>query len=1039
MIGKLNKANKNIMNGEVIKMKLFKRTISLAIVLMMIISLIPTNIANAAVGDSESNPILYNKTDATNFPEAPNQGYVLLNKGADWVPDEDNVAKVTMSLQGKGVQKKTDVVLVIDRSGSMKDYQTITRTVEKEVEVNKQVPYNEVVLTFQTSTSYEYKKSGSWYTQEGGSISMTAYVDDDGIFRGYKEGTLDFSGLIKPGAGKYRITSGYGFNNWVLNNNNCINALLELFESKNSQQTYNGIYVLFPSASNILKNTQSYKIEKVNEIQYVTENVSISKIQNAREAAKEFVKALLPAGEDEPLNKIAVVSYAGDITVNSQLTSASSSLNTAIDGIVANGGTNIQAGIVKAQEILNESEANNKYIVVLSDGEPTYSFKATEAMEVTSNDIDLNYPGDIRYKLTSFDTSNVKGSGSSYEYYSYDVNLISDSTNSAEFNEWLEDQYDEWYYDRYYYDEYWYNYLYSDWYNYYYNYYDSIYDNVSVKNNGIPTISQALIAKKSGIEMYSVGFDVTDNSNAIYTMQHVASSIDNFYLATDDLSGVFTNIAGKIAKAGTNAKVSNMLGGNIDVGYNFTVIQDASHPVAVTQGSAVVSNDLKLINWDLGTSSTGGDITETPAELTYYIKLNVIAGKTINQDQILNTSSSSSVLYKNYLGSWCKKDFPISVLTAESGTLNVNYYLSDKIGNPINSDGIIIPFKDRVYISDSLNQAVPLGYSVKVSDYAKSIQGYVDQSLIAKNEAGVDTVNSITATRATIYLNFPYYVEPSFSVYYNGNGNTGGTVPSDNNAYKEGSTVNVLGNGSMIKSGYAFKGWSTTNNGAVTYTAGNTFKMSSYGITLYAVWEKSDYLLTINYIHEGGATFHTYTDTLSGEYEVISPVVSGWTTKDLIVSGTMPDGDVTKSVYYKRNQNKLLNNIMYPSKGINPISDAKSSYGIAKDFEYTFGFKFESGQDAPNVNLIFSGDTDKYTLSNFKLYEGNASTPVSTGNTFSSLDKTKIKDGNTYTITYSLKCNELNAGLSIEVNMDYMINNGINPITIKSDKMPDIQ
>ncbi len=955
-------------------MKLFKKTISLAIVLIMIISLIPTNIVNAAVGDSESNPILYRQSDTTNFPQAPNQGYVLLNKSADWVPNEDNVAKVTMSLQGKGVQKKTDVVLVIDRSGSMSD-------------VIKEYEYNEVPVTFTSHNIQYFYEESSWFglwhewerrTSPNPSINFTAYVDDEGAIKGYKSGTMEVHGFSSDRGYKLYENSG-SFSSWTsLNDNDCADALISIFQNKTSIGNIDGnqVNIVFPNNRNDLRNTRNNYTE------------GDKKIDSAKAAANTFVSSLLATKELRSLNKIGIVSYAGDVSTNSNLTNNKSILESAISDINANGGTNIQSGISGAQSLLNSSTADNKCIVVLSDGEPTYSYKATSAESTTSSDIDMNYPDDIDYKLTAFSTSSTKGSGNSYTYSSYNVN------------------------GRY------------------------------INNNGVPTISQALMAKKSGIEMYSVGFDVSNNPDAIYTMLHVASSVDNFYLATDDLSNVFTNIAGKIFKAGTNAKVSNALGEDINIGYSFTVLQDAAHPITATQGSAVVSPDAKSINWDLGTSNTGGDITETPATLTYYIRLNVSGGKTIDPNQILNTSSSSSVTYKNYLGKWCKKDFPTSVLTAESGTLNVSYYLADKNGNPINSDGVTIPYKDRVPVSDSLNQAVSLGYSVKVSDYAKSINGYVNQSLTAKNEKGDTVADRIIATRSTIYLNFPYYIEPTYRVSYNGNGNTGGEVPSDNNAYKEGAAVTVLGNGSMVKSGYSFIGWSTTNNGPVEYTKNNSFKMPSHSMTLYAVWDKSQYTLTINYILEGGATFDTYKETLSvgQDYNVTSPTKDGWTANELVISGKMPSNDVTKSVYYKKNENKLINNTMYPSKGIDPIVASKSLYGVAANFEYTFGFKFESGQNEPTINLILTDPSDKYNLDNFKLYEGVSTTPISTANSFSELDKTKIKEGNTYTITYSLKCSEKDADLTLEVNIENMTNNGVlNPINITSKDMPGLQ
>ena len=78
---------------------------------------------------------------------------------------------------------------------------------------------------------------------------------------------------------------------------------------------------------------------------------------------------------------------------------------------------------------------------------------------------------------------------------------------------------------------------------------------------------------------------------------------------------------------------------------------------------------------------------------------------------------------------------------------------------------------------------------------------------------------------------------PTYTVTYDGSGNTGGSVPVDSNQYKQGQTVTVVGPGSLVKSGYAFKAWNTMANGTGTsYSTGNTFSMPAANLTLYAQW-----------------------------------------------------------------------------------------------------------------------------------------------------------------------------------------------------------
>jgi uncharacterized repeat protein (TIGR02543 family) len=87
----------------------------------------------------------------------------------------------------------------------------------------------------------------------------------------------------------------------------------------------------------------------------------------------------------------------------------------------------------------------------------------------------------------------------------------------------------------------------------------------------------------------------------------------------------------------------------------------------------------------------------------------------------------------------------------------------------------------------------------------------------------------------------PVVVVPTtYTVTYNGNNETSGTVPVDGSSpYTSGSTVTVLGNsGSPIleKQGFTFAGWNTLANGSGTsYSQGSTFAINA-NTTLYAQW-----------------------------------------------------------------------------------------------------------------------------------------------------------------------------------------------------------
>lgn len=95
---------------------------------------------------------------------------------------------------------------------------------------------------------------------------------------------------------------------------------------------------------------------------------------------------------------------------------------------------------------------------------------------------------------------------------------------------------------------------------------------------------------------------------------------------------------------------------------------------------------------------------------------------------------------------------------------------------------------------------------------------------------------AMASANVTIYAKWSLI--PTYSVTYNGNGNTSGFVPTDSLTYQQSATVTIKDNtGSLAKTGYTFAGWNTAADGSGTsYTTGATFAMVSTNITLYAKW-----------------------------------------------------------------------------------------------------------------------------------------------------------------------------------------------------------
>jgi uncharacterized repeat protein (TIGR02543 family) len=108
---------------------------------------------------------------------------------------------------------------------------------------------------------------------------------------------------------------------------------------------------------------------------------------------------------------------------------------------------------------------------------------------------------------------------------------------------------------------------------------------------------------------------------------------------------------------------------------------------------------------------------------------------------------------------------------------------------------------------------------------------------------------SFTIGTANVTLYAVWTANSTYIVTYNGNGNTGGSVPVDSTNYQPGQTFTVLGNiGNLVRGGYSFTGWNTQANGAgTTYTPTQSFIMGSADLTLYAMWSASPtYSVTYN-------------------------------------------------------------------------------------------------------------------------------------------------------------------------------------------------
>ncbi len=96
----------------------------------------------------------------------------------------------------------------------------------------------------------------------------------------------------------------------------------------------------------------------------------------------------------------------------------------------------------------------------------------------------------------------------------------------------------------------------------------------------------------------------------------------------------------------------------------------------------------------------------------------------------------------------------------------------------------------------------------------------------------------------------------TYTITYNGNGNTGGSTSPTTKYY--GTSVTLRANG-FTRTGYHFVGWATSSTGAVVYDDQDTYTINASD-TLYAKWAVNNYYVSFQ---PNGASGSAYTQTFT--------------------------------------------------------------------------------------------------------------------------------------------------------------------------------
>lgn len=442
------------------------------------------------------------------------------------------------------------------------------------------------------------------------------------------------------------------------------------------------------------------------------------KLTNTRKAAKAFGQKLLTEGST---TRIAIVTFIDEATAhnNGHFYGAGelAAFETAVDKATdANGGTNQQAGLHVAQQLLNTSSAGLKNIVILSDGEATYSYpffggNVTIDCEwswghwFSGNPVVTAWP-----TVATPDYSTVIGTGNSFDLD--EGNIIWNCT--CEHDETTQELYGAFYYDA------------SG---------NLVCSNGSMaSDNGVATIWEANQAKAAGTTIYSVALQAGPNGENTLKTCATDATKDYYAIASTDnveetLTTAFTSIAGSIAIAARNGVVNDPMGEHVKLNFSGEApvittdkkVYDAGHAdIYISQGSAVYDAATRSISW------TVGSVREGDNPIMMY-KVGILEGYSPATGEVLDTNGITTFSYKNYLGEDTDGEFPIPRVTVGGGAILVHWYQVNSKGEPINELGQTVEgpayakqVKPAEYfaVNDSTGLSYNTPYTVAKTDFA---------------------------------------------------------------------------------------------------------------------------------------------------------------------------------------------------------------------------------------------------------------------------------------------------------------------------------
>lgn len=553
----------------------------------------------------------------------------------------------------------------------------------------------------------------------------------------------------------------------------------------------------------------------------------------------------------------------------------------------------------------------------------------------------------------------------------------------------------------------------------------------TAKNNAIV---EALKLKNQSVKIYTVALspDDTTRIQQVLNPQGDNKYQKNYYHATNanQLTAIYSLLATEINdEIASNAVITDTL----PEGFTFNVDSLVSNDDNVTINNGILT-------WNLDKINVGEK------------KINFNVEYTGNNYGIMYTNDECTINYNhvNTPNTVTTKVFekPLEALVP---VISTNYY-------EVGKDSVLI-IDPKIYLN-KINQGLDEGYvvtDIKIIYDTQPAHGTIvtseDGTLTYKPNSGYTGKDEFTYTVSMTIVNDegdPFEIVGTYTNDVNVTINVLNKYELRVNYLYGDTSINTskilyryandnINESALDISGYRFVETQHIGiNYAVISGKNITGKMSSNNASITFKYEKNDYSYKIEYYYDGirddtktyigsateGAKINSYEEKGKEGYTFINDSGPITISKD-------ENLNIIK-VYYIKIKNDLELHTMYNKNKLEPLNNLN----IFKDFEYTFGFKFKSGQNG-SMTIQLETDLHKLDIGEFALYDtdkakiGEGIREISRTSNIISLETTSLKYGKEYIVIYNIKGKERSTNIPIKLLNTYLIDNGKNPINIR--------